>query len=199
MLRTFKHEVLERFAKVATVPVINGLTDQAHPCQAVTDFLTIMEHKPNWQESKVVYVGDGNNVCESLIQICDIMNVSITVACPKGYEPKSSSSFLTVTDDVSEAVLNADVIYTDVWVSMGQEDEHEERVTIFKPYQVTMNLLSQASSDVIFMHCLPAERGFEVTDEVMESSHSVVFDQAENRLHAQKAIITMLGGVSYEQ
>jgi len=199
MLRTFSHETLLRFAAAATVPVINGLTDKAHPCQAMTDLMTILENKPLSDDLKVVFVGDGNNVCESLIEIMDKVGVQVTVACPKGYEPVLHLDKAKIEHDVMTAVTNADVIYTDVWVSMGQDDEREARLNAFKPYQVTMDVLKQAKDDVIFMHCLPAERDFEVTNDVMESAHSVVFDQAENRMHAQKAILTLLGGELYEQ
>lgn len=198
MLRTFSHETLLRFAKAATVPVINGLTDKAHPCQAMTDLMTIVENKSVDQTLNVVFVGDGNNVCESLIEVMDKIGIQVTVACPKGYEPVMHLDKANIEHDVMKAVKNADVIYTDVWVSMGQEEEREARLEAFKPYQVNMDVLKAAKDDVIFMHCLPAERGFEVTDEVMESKHSVVFDQAENRMHAQKAILTYLGGETYE-
>jgi ornithine carbamoyltransferase len=188
VIRSIYQETIDTFAKWATVPIINGLSDKHHPCQAVADVMTIIEHKPS-ASVKVCYIGDGNNVCVSLIQLCELLGITIVVSCPKGYEPPIPA---TVIYDPNEAVKGADIIYTDVWVSMGQEAEEKERLAIFKPYCVTMELVKQAKHDVSFMHCLPANRGQEVSADVFESAHSIVFDQAENRLHAQKAILISL-------
>jgi ornithine carbamoyltransferase len=193
MIRARKHSDIAEFAEYSAVPVINGLSDSFHPCQAVADILTIKE-RMSLDSAKVCYVGDGNNVCNSLIEICELLDIEIRVACPKGYEPSLGKEYskCLITNDVSDAVSGANVIYTDVWTSMGQEEENEKRRQIFKDYAVTSKLMSSATSDAIFMHCLPAHRGEEVSAEVMESKGSVVFDQAENRLHAQKAILVNL-------
>ncbi len=188
MLRVDDHNDLVEFARAATVPVINGLSDLYHPCQAVADILTIKEHKKELRGLKLCYVGDGNNVCRSLINISKHVGIDVTVCCPKGYELKE----VPAVYDPIEAVSDADVIYTDVWTSMGQEEESSKRLNDFSGYTITKELLAKASDDVIFMHCLPAHRDEEVTDEVVEASNSVVFDQAENRLHAQKAILKLL-------
>ena len=204
MARVYKHKDLEELAKNSKVPVINGLSDMFHPCQILADLLTIWEKKGRLRDLKVVWVGDGNNVANSLIIGCTKLGIDITVATPKGYEPKDevlrygrenskiSGSNLTLTNDPNEAVENADVVYTDVWVSMGQEAEAEERIRVFQPYQVNKELMSRAKEDAIFMHCLPAHRGYEVTDDVIDGPQSVVWDQAENRLHVQKAILALL-------
>ncbi len=204
MIRTFAHDIVERMAEYAAVPVINGLTDYSHPCQAMADYLTILEVKGQVKGKKVVYVGDGNNVAHSLMFAGAQLGAHVWVATPKGYEPKADAiawankraaktgGSCTVTNDAAEAAKDADVIYTDVWASMGQESEAAERKKIFLPYQVNMNLFSLAKPDAIFMHCLPAHRGEEVAADVIDSPRSVVFPQAENRLHVQKAIMATL-------
>ena len=204
MIRTFAHQIVIDMAKHASIPVINGLTDYSHPCQAMADFMTIQEKKKKLKGLKLCYVGDGNNVAHSLMFAGARLGVSVTVACPSGYEPnatateqatedaKATGARIEVVHDPIEGVKNADVVYTDVWASMGQESEAEARKKIFLPYQVNTTLMSRAKKDAIFMHCLPAHRGDEVTDEVIDSKQSVVFDEAENRLHAQKAIMYQL-------
>lgn len=204
MARVFAHQTVVDLAKYASVPVINGLSDLEHPCQALADFLTIYEHKGKLKGIKVAYVGDGNNVCHSLMLLAAKVGSDISVGCPKGYEPDAlvsadarkiaveTGSNITITNDPKEAVEGADVIYTDVWTSMGQETKKEERIPIFRPFQVNEKLLEPAKSDVIVLHCLPAHRGEEITDEVIDGPHSVVFDEAENRLHAQKAVMALM-------
>lgn len=205
MIRTFAHSIVEDMAKYASIPIINGLTDFSHPCQAMADFLTILEVKGKLDNSiNVTYLGDGNNVAHSLLFAGARLGVNVTISSPKGFEPnlaawqlatedaKATGAKLQVIYDPLEAVRNADVIYTDVWASMGQESEAQIRRQIFSPYQVNMKLFANAKPDAIFMHCLPAHRGDEVTDEVIDSPHSVVFHEAENRLHAQKAIMYQL-------
>ncbi len=204
MIRTFAHQIVIDMAKHASIPVINGLTDYSHPCQAMADFMTIQEKKKKLKGLKLCYVGDGNNVAHSLMFAGARLGVSVTVACPSGYEPnatateqatddaKATGARIEVVQDPIEGVSNADVVYTDVWASMGQESEAEARKKIFLPYQVNTTLMSKAKKDAIFMHCLPAHRGDEVTDEVIDSTQSMVFDEAENRLHAQKAIMYQL-------
>lgn len=204
MARTFSHSIVVELAEAAGIPVINALTDLLHPCQAMADFLTIKEKKGNLARIKLAYIGDGNNVCHSLLLASAKTGSEMTVATPEGYQPKeeiiqqvrqdgTETGFrLLLTSDPSEAVNQADVIYTDVWASMGQESEKEQRNKIFSPYQVNSLLVAKAKPDYVFMHCLPAHRGEEVTNEVIDSSHSIVFDQAENRLHVQKAILSLL-------
>ncbi|MGB9913776.1 MAG: ornithine carbamoyltransferase, partial [Candidatus Kapaibacteriota bacterium] len=204
MVRTFGHNIVEDMAKFARIPIINGLTDFAHPCQAMADYFTIREIKGTIKGLKIVYVGDGNNVAHSLMAAAGRLGAHIVVATPKGFEPnlnayrsaieagKATGAKIEVTNDPVEAVKDADVVYTDVWASMGQESEAEKRKKIFQPYQVNRTLFSYAKPDAIFMHCLPAHRGEEVTDEVIDSPNSVVFQEAENRLHVQKAILYML-------
>lgn len=204
MARVYKQSDLEELAKYADIPIINGLSDLYHPCQALGDMLTIWEKKGRLKDLKIAWVGDGNNVANSLIIISTKLGLDIAVATPKGYEPpkhviewayenaRASGSKIVLTNDPSEAVKDADVIYTDVWVSMGQEKEKEIRLRVFRPYQVNKELIKKAKENVIFMHCLPAHRGEEVTDEVIDGPWSVVWDQAENRLHAQKAILSLL-------
>ncbi len=204
MARTFSHSIVVELAEAAGIPVINALTDLLHPCQAMADFLTIKEKKGNLARIKLAYIGDGNNVCHSLLLASAKAGSEMTVATPEGYQPKeeiiqqvrqdgTETGFrLLLTSDPSEAVNQADVIYTDVWASMGQESEKEQRNKIFSPYQVNSPLVAKAKPDYVFMHCLPAHRGEEVTDEVIDSSRSIVFDQAENRLHVQKAILSLL-------
>lgn len=208
MARVFDHKDVEDLAKYASVPVINGLSDFSHPCQALADYQTILEKKGRIQGLKIVYVGDGNNVAHSLMIAGTKLGANVVVATPEGFEPdekvikwaeqnaaESGGSFELLHDPV-QAVKGADVIYTDVWASMGQEAEAEERRKIFQPFQVNKELVKHAKPDYIFMHCLPAHRGEEVTDDVIDSPNSVVFDQAENRLHAQKAVMALvMGGI----
>lgn len=201
MIRTFGQNIVEELAEYSSIPVINALTDLLHPCQAVADFQTILEHKKSLDGLKVVFVGDGNNVAHSLGLLATKLGVDFAIAHPKGYEMdktiteqminngKESGATVTITNDPVDAVDGADVIYTDVWISMGQEDEADERIKIFGDYQVNSELTKHAKDDYLFLHCLPAHRGEEVTDEIIEGKHSVVFDEAENRLHAQKAIM----------
>jgi ornithine carbamoyltransferase len=204
MIRTFAHEIVERIAEYASVPVINGLTDYSHPCQAMADYMTALEVKGKASGLKVAFIGDGNNVARSLMFVGAQLGAHVWVATPHGYEPGAEAvrwaqergvqtgGTCTVTNDPAEAARGADVIYTDVWASMGQEAEAEERHKVFMPYQVNTALFGRAKADAIFLHCLPAHRGDEVTDKVIDSPQSVVFQQAENRLHVQKAIMLEL-------
>mgnify|MGYP006286108171 CR=1 FL=1 len=204
MIRTFAHQVVEDMSKWSKIPIINGLTDLTHPCQAMADFLTINEIKGDPKGLKLAYVGDGNNVAHSLMLAGARLGTSVSIGCPQGYEPnlmiwqeateiaKETGAKIEVVHDAKEAVAGADAVYSDVWASMGQEAEAEERRKIFLPYQVNEDLMANAKSDAIFMHCLPAHRGDEVTDGVIDADNSVVFQEAENRLHAQKAIMYKL-------
>lgn len=205
MIRTFGHGRIEEFAEHASVPVINGLTDLHHPAQIMADLLTIYENKGRLEGLKLCYIGDGNNnVAHSLLEGAVKMGMNISVACPSGYEPNSSivsqvkkeaglaGSSVLLTEDPREAISGADVVVTDVWTSMGQEEEAKERLATFAPFQVNEELCSLANKDYLFLHCLPAHRGEEVTEGVIDGPHSVVFDEAENRLHAQKAILKAL-------
>lgn len=193
MIRAKKHEDIEDLAKFATVPVINGLSDQAHPCQALADILTIKE-QCEAETPKVVFVGDGNNVYASLANAGLRLGYEMVLAAPKGYHIHVPGA--KIVEDPMQAVKDADIIYTDVWTSMGQEDERAERLAAFQGYQVNETLMAQAKPTAKFMHCLPAHRGEEVSNEVMEGACSVVFDQAENRMHAQKAVLAQLiGGI----
>jgi ornithine carbamoyltransferase len=204
MIRTFAHEIVVAMARHAGVPVINGLTDYSHPCQAMADYLTMLEVKGRIAGLKVVYVGDGNNVARSLMFAGAQMGANVWVATPPGYELdtdsliwckgrcKETHASCTITNDPELACYDADVVYTDIWASMGQESEADERRQVFEPYQVNAELLAHAKPEAMFLHCLPAHRGDEVTDEVIDSPHSFVFQQAENRLHAQKAILLEL-------
>jgi len=204
MIRTFAHEIAEQMAAHAAIPVINGLTDYSHPCQAMADYLTMWEAKGDLEGLKVAFVGDGNNVAHSLLFAGVQLGANVWIATPPGYEPKADAikwsrqraletgGSCTVTNDPVEAVSDADVVYTDVWASMGLEAEAEKRSKIFRPFQVNDWLFQQAKGDAIFLHCLPAHRGEEVTDDVIDSPRSLVFQQAENRLHAQKAIMLEL-------
>ena len=204
MIRTYAHEIVERMAEYASIPIINGLTDYSHPCQAMADYLTIQELKGDPAGLKIAFVGDGNNVCHSLMFAGAQLGAHVWAACPAGYEPNGEAvrwaiergartgGTCSVTHDPLEAVNDADVVYTDVWASMGQESEALERHRIFEPYQVNSELFRHARFDAIFMHCLPAHRGDEVTNDVIDSPHSVVYQEAENRLHAQKAILLEL-------
>jgi len=197
--RVFAQSTIEELAKWSHVPVINALSDRYHPCQILADMLTLQERFGRLEGIKLAFVGDGNNVANSLMLTAGRLGVHVAVATPAGYQPEAAivaeaaeMGSITVTEDPSEALAGADAVYTDVWTSMGQEAESAERRRAFQPYQVNENLLALAKPDAIFLHCLPAKRGEEVTDEVMESPRSVVFDQAENRLHAQKALLVML-------
>jgi ornithine carbamoyltransferase len=206
VIRTFGQDRLEEWARHATIPVINGLTDVHHPCQILADLLTIDQHKGRLNGIVVAYVGDGNNVAHSLLEGCAMMGMTCRVAAPTGYHPDAeivkwaeleahkSGGAVWIGEDPREAARGADVLYTDVWTSMGQEAETATRVGAFRPYQINADLLRLAQPDAIVMHCLPAHRGEEITDDVMEGPRSVIFDQAENRLHIQKAILEMLVG-----
>ncbi len=209
VLRTFAHETITTMAQHASIPVINALSDLEHPCQALADMLTLQEHFGDLRDLRLAYVGDGNNMAHSLMLAAASLGVTISVATPKGYEPNAeitgaaralaaiSGGAVEVLHDPVEAVAGADAVYTDVWASMGQESEAADRRKIFAPYQVNQNLFSYAAEHAVFMHCLPAHRGDEVTEAVIDSPRSVVFDQAENRLHVQKAILVLLleGGI----
>lgn len=198
--RTFEQERIQELGTHFDGPVINGLTDRFHPCQALSDVYTILEHSDNNSDPTVAYVGDGNNVCNSLMEACDQFEISLNVATPPGYKPddeltrslQDEKSTIEFFEDPKKAVNESDFIYTDVWVSMGEEDEAGERKKTFQPYQVNKELLAEASSDIKVMHCLPAHRGEEITDEIMDGPNSIVFDQAENRLHVQKALMSYL-------
>jgi ornithine carbamoyltransferase len=204
MARVFAHQTILDLVKYSKVPVINGLSDLTHPCQGLADLFTIYEKKGRLRGLKLAYVGDGNNVAHSLLYGCSKVGLNITLACPKGYEPnpevvskakeegKRNGCKVEVGNDPEKAVREADIIYTDVWASMGKEKEYEKRGKIFRPYQVNGKLIKEAKKDFIFMHCLPAHRGEEVTDEVADSKNSVIFDQAENRLHTQKALLALI-------
>jgi ornithine carbamoyltransferase len=197
MIRTFAHQDLETFAQFSRVPVINGLSDDLHPCQLLADMQTYLEHRGSIQGKTVAWVGDGNNMCNTFIQAAIQFDFNLRIACPKGYEPNQAfldqaGDRVTLTCDPVEAVAGAHLVNTDVWASMGQEDEAEARLKRFAPYQVTPAMLDHADDSVLFMHCLPAHRGEEVNHEIMEDPRSVVWDQAENRLHAQKALVEFL-------
>ena len=204
MARTFAHQTVLDLAKYATVPVINGLTDYDHPCQAFCDVFTIYEKKGKLKGITMAYIGDGNNVLHSLVQICVKTGMNINYASPDGYKPleeviteanevaKQTGSVVTGTDNALDAIKNADIIYTDVWVSMGQEAENKKRIEDLKDFQLNGALMKKAKPGALVMHCLPAHRGEEITDEVIDGSSSIVFDQAENRLHSQKAIMKLL-------
>ena len=204
MARVFAHQTILDLVTYSRVPVINGLSDYSHPCQGLADLFTVYEKKGRLSGLKLAYIGDGNNVAHSLIYGCSKMGMNIFLGCPKGYEPdkdvvkkasldaKKNGCEVKVTHDPREAVKGADIIYTDVWASMGKEKEHEERVKVFKPYQINAGLVKLAKEDYIFMHCLPAHRGEEVTDEVADSTNSVIFDQAENRMHTQKGLMALI-------
>ena len=199
-VRTFSQKTLEEIAHYASVPVINALTDESHPCQVLADCLTLIEHRGKLDGLKIVFVGDGNNMVNSWMEAAAILPITFALACPPGYEPnpdieqrvRQNGARVTITHSVKEAVSEADAIYTDVWTSMGQEEEFERRARLFKRFQVNSHVLSMAKSDALVMHCLPAHRGQEITHEVLEGPQSVVFDQAENRLHVQKAVMVWL-------
>ena len=201
MARLFDHNHIIELADYSDIPVINGLTDYNHPCQIICDILTIWEHKGSLDNLKICYMGDGNNIVHSWLQLASRLPMDFVCCGPEGFEPDldtvkmvedSASSSFQLSHDPISAVRDADVIYTDVWASMGQKEEATEREKVFAPYQVNKDLINNTGKDTLFMHCLPAERGREVTDEVMESKNSIVFDQAENRMHAQNAIMVYL-------
>lgn len=206
MIRTFKQEDVEQLAKYSSVPIINGLTDLLHPCQILADLMTIYEKKGTLSGLKLAFIGDGNNVAHSLLIGCTKVGMHISIASPKGYEPKeeivkmakengvATGSNVLISNDPIEAIRDADVVYTDVWASMGQEHESESRAKVFAPYQVNKELFWHAKGDAIFLHCLPAHRGQEVTNDIIDSPQSAVFDEAENRLHVHKAIMVLLMG-----
>ena len=203
MIRTFSQESVEEFARHATIPIINGLTDLMHPCQIVSDLFTIVEKKGSYEGLKIAYVGDGNNVANSWIDAAARLPFKLALACPKGYDAdsrilergrKKATRGVSLFRDPVQAVKAADVVYTDVWASMGQEAEQEARAKVFEKYQVNRKLMQHAKSDAIVMHCLPAHRGEEITGEILDGARSVVWDQAENRLHVQKAILEILLG-----
>lgn len=203
MARLFAHDHILEMAQYADVPVINALTDYNHPCQIMADIYTILEHRGNLDNLKIVYVGDGNNVVHSWLRLAQKLPFHFICACPESYKPDEATfkaaqdsgvSVVEIVHDAKTAVKDADIIYTDVWASMGQKHEKEERKKYFHPYQVNENLMASTGKDTLFLHCLPAERGLEVTDAVIESEASVVFDEAENRMHAQNAILLKLTG-----
>ncbi|MEZ0537187.1 ornithine carbamoyltransferase [Caldicellulosiruptoraceae bacterium PP1] len=201
VIRTYNQSEVEEFAKYSSIPIINGLTDDYHPTQIIADLLTIYENKNRLSDLKISYVGDGNNVAATLGIACSKLGIDFSIATPNEYslnsniidlikdEAKKSGSNILITDNPVEAVNNADVVYTDTWISMGQEDQKAEKLKAFKGFQVNSDLMSKAKEDAIFLHCLPAYRGYEVSDEVIDGNKSVVFDEAENRLHAHKAIM----------
>jgi ornithine carbamoyltransferase len=207
VLRTFEHKNILEMAQYSSVPVINGLSDFSHPCQALADVYTMREKVKDVKGVTIAFIGDGNNVCNSLLYACSKLGININVATPKSYEPdksvfiyaketaRSNKAKIDLSGNPSQAIKGADVVYTDVWVSMGQEKEAKIRRKIFKGFQINRNLMKLAKKNALIMHCLPAHRGEEVTDEVIDSKNSIVFDQAENRMHVQKAIlITLLKG-----
>ena len=197
MIRTFEHAKVEQLAAHSSVPVINGLTDWNHPCQLLADMQTYTEHRGDITGKTVTWVGDGNNMCHSYIEAAQQLDFQLRIACPRGYEPDTeilaaAGDRCTIVRDPIEAVTDADLVVTDTWVSMGQENTKTDRQAAFTPLKVTTELLAQAAPDVLFMHCLPAYRGLEVSTEVLEGPHSVVWEEAENRLHAQKALLEFL-------
>jgi len=198
--RTYKHSDMLDLAKYSKIPVINGLSDLLHPCQALADLYSVKEKFGKLKGINLAYIGDGNNVCHSLMYVCAKVGVNLKIATPKGYGPnkkiirESKIPMKNVSNNPNEAVKDADVVYTDVWASMGKESEAAKRKKLFKNFQVNSRLVSKAKKNFIFMHCLPAHRSQEVTDQIMDSKYSIVFDQAENRLHVQKAILVMLLG-----
>lgn len=206
MIRTYAHSDVEELAKYGSIPVINGLTDLMHPCQILADLFTVYECKGRLQGLKLAYIGDGNNVANSLLHGCAKVGMDIAVASPEGYDcdpsiveeakedAKVSGSKIILTRDPEEAIHQADVVYTDTWVSMGQEAEKEQRLKVFGAYQVNGKLFANAADDAIFLHCLPAYRGYEVTEDVIDGPRSMIFEEAENRLHVQKAIMALLMG-----
>lgn len=201
MIRTFEQKEVEDLAKYGSIPIINGLTDYCHPCQVLADLMTIREHKGTFKDLKLCFVGDGNNMANSLIVGCIKVGMKVAIACPKGYEPDaeimkwaSENGDFLCTDDIFEAAKDSDVLYTDVWASMGQESEANERKKIFAKYQINDDVMSVANDEAMVLHCLPAHRGEEITAKVLEEHADEIFDEAENRLHAQKAVLVMLLG-----
>jgi ornithine carbamoyltransferase len=201
VIRTFSHNTLLDFASNSSIPIINGLSDSHHPCQALADLMTIFERKGRLKGLHLAYIGDGNNVANSLIEASAKMEINLTIACPRGYEPDSdvlkkakasAKSEITIVRNPKDAAQGADVLYTDVWVSMGQEKKEKEKKKKFRGYQLNRKILSYAKEDAIVLHCLPAHRGEEITDDLIESPQSAVFDQAENKLHTQKALLEFL-------
>jgi len=197
MVRTFEHEKIELFAEYSSVPVINGLTDDVHPCQLLADMQTYIEHRGDIQGKTVTWVGDGNNMCHSYMHAAKLLDFKLNITCPEGYEPdqafmEETNSHVEIISDPKKACENSDLIVTDVWASMGQEEEQAQRVKAFEPYQVNSELMSIAKDDALFMHCLPAHRGEEVSADVIDGKQSVAWDEAENRLHAQKALLEFL-------
>jgi len=196
MARVFVHRAVEELAENATVPVINGLCDLEHPCQIMCDLFTVIEKKGNLEDITIAYIGDGNNVCNSLIVASSLLEFQLNIATPKGYEPNREylkrAKKVKLTNNPHNAIPDADIIYTDVWASMGQEQEAEKRRKVFQPFQVNRELLKSAKKEYLVMHCLPAHRGEEITDEVIDGNCSIVLDQAENRLHIQKGIMVWL-------
>ncbi|VVB55641.1 Ornithine carbamoyltransferase [uncultured archaeon] len=200
MARVYKHETLVELSENGTIPVINGLSDLEHPCQLLADLLTIREYKGKFKGLNFVWIGDGNNVCNSAMLACALTGMKMTIACPEGYEPNAEilakaralGGTINVINDPIKAAKKADILSTDVWVSMGDEEEYDQRLRDFAPYQINSKLLEQAKHDVMVLHCLPAHRGEEITAEVVDGPNSAVFDQAENRLHVQKALLLKL-------
>jgi ornithine carbamoyltransferase len=201
VLRTFDHAIVEEWSRWASVPIINGLTDLLHPCQIFCDLLTIVEKKKTYRGLKLAYIGDGNNVANSWVEAASMLDFSLALACPKGYEPDAHilkeahekvKGRVMISQDPSEAVRGADIVYTDVWASMGQEEEREERLKTFQGYRVDAKLMQKAGENALVMHCLPAHAGEEISAEVLEGPQSIVFDQAANRLHGQKGILEFL-------
>jgi len=201
VIRTFSHNTLIDFASSSSIPVINGLSDLLHPCQALGDMMTVLEKKGKLKGINLSYIGDGNNVANSLIEASSMMGINLKIACPKGFEPDtevlkeqkaSAKSEIRIVRNPKDAAMGADVLYTDAWVSMGQEKEEKQKKKYFKAYQLNSKILSYAKKDAIVLHCLPAHRGEEITDDVIDSPQSAVFDQAENRLHTQKALLEFL-------
>lgn len=197
MVRTYGHDKLQKFTEYSSVPVINALTDDYHPCQLLADMQTYEEHRGSIQGKRVVWVGDGNNMCQSYMNAADMLDFQLIIACPEGYEPSADllekfSSRVSVVRDPASAIVGADLVVTDTWASMGQEEEKQLREQAFAGFQVNEEVMSHAAEDALFMHCLPAYRGLEISDTIMESKWSVVWDEAENRLHAQKALVEFL-------
>jgi ornithine carbamoyltransferase len=197
MIRTYGHDIVERFAAHSSVPVINGLTDDYHPCQLLADMQTWAEHRGSIAGKRVCWVGDGNNMCQSYINAARLFDFELRIACPPGFEPDSAllaanADRVSIEHDPTTAARDADLVVTDVWASMGQESEQRERAALFAPYQVNAALMSQTASDALYMHCLPAHRGEEISAELMDAPDSVIWDEAENRLHAQKALMETL-------
>jgi ornithine carbamoyltransferase len=201
VMRTYSHNILTEFASNSSIPIINGLSDLHHPCQILSDLMTILEKKGRLKDIKLTYIGDGNNVANSLIEAASLMGLTLVIACPRGYEPDPetlkkvralSDSRIAIMTDPAGAADNSDVVYTDVWVSMGQEEEAAKKKQEFMQYQINNKLLSYARKDAIVLHCMPAHRGEEITDEVIDGPRSAIFDQAENRLHTQKALLEFL-------